>query len=1383
MPSKSVFISHSSKDDAIIRELRQALSDLGVETWADSERLSGGDSLTAVIREEIANADYFLVLVSRDSMESEWVEREIAHAKSLGKRIVPLTIGGVGGLSVRRLLSEELVRIPLDNGAGAIGGALPQILAAIGEHPPAETIRHVQAQSAPPADLVLELTDPAIEEFEGKRRAIAVARLVFTPPESREMESQRYRFTSPLGPIEAGEIEWYLERFVNWPAEPFLERAHNVEQALPEWGRQLYDSVNAEPARAVLDAWSAAGAAERRFTVKVDRQLIAGTPPEKQKEADEAATLLLGLPWELIHDQQGYLFQGARPVRVRRGLPNGDRQRAVATEPPIRVLLVSPRPEDESAAYIDHRISARPLVEALSRLGHLASLRLLETPTFPALEKELQDARERGEPYHVVHFDGHGVYDRTHNLGKLCFEEPSDADKLEGRRSQLIDADRIARMVRDHRIPLFFLEACQTAQADRDPSASVAARLLESGVASVAAMTHSVLVETASRFISQFYRGLLQGKRVGQAMLAGQRALKSDTFRDKTFTGELHLEDWFVPVLFQEEQDPQLVREVPGEQVAAIIEKRRELALGQMPKEPGHRFLGRSRDLLKAERMLAGERYIVVQGSGGEGKTTFAAELARWLVATQRYRHAAFTSVEQLTEARQVLFSLGEQLIPNFLTRVGTDDEHGCQLLEQFLAEQKTVLAIDNVESILPGPGSAGQEACATILKLCDRLGKAGGTRMIFTSREALPAPFDKNVLRIVRLDRDTAIRVLSNLLPEAPKAGATEDDLRNLVDTVGGHARSLVLIAREVGAAGVRRATENLREVLQAMETKHPGERENSVLASAELSLRRLPAAVRQSIGPLSVFYGGGSLATIAIALELEGERVGELARTLIGVGLAEYVEPSYLRFDPALFGVELGDGEREKATAAWAEATRHVIRFLHGQQFEDANLANNLTLLELPNFLAALEHFAKTESADEVVVLANPLESLVSTLNRPKVLARIVEIRSSAAQRLSGWSHSQYLTERASIERLIEQGRLGEAIRAAYMLQAKFDAVADLEYEGAAYDLATAEATLGRALRLGGNAQAALPHLESAHRRFVDLNEPRMLGVALTDRADCLRDLGRYDEAAEAYQQIIAMEEKRNNPRDVAVSKMQLATVWRHQNKNTEALKLYNEARELFEQLNEPALIASAWHGIGNVYSQAGQYDAAEVAYQKVLGISIGTGDRRGQGASLNQLGILYAKIGRLEEAVRIHRQSAEVYVELGDLRMEGLARNNAANELIKLRRFDEARRELERAIECKKPFGHAAEPWTTFGILRDLENAVGDERFALAARQQAIEAYLAYRRDGGAPQIDPAPLIALVKQDPVAVRAAVDDPEILYRVAAEVILALGQRLVKAE
>ena len=59
-----------------------------------------------------------------------------------------------------------------------------------------------------------------------------------------------------------------------------------------------------------------------------------------------------------------------------------------------------------------------------------------------------------------------------------------------------------------------------------------------------------------------------EGKsRLGDAMLEGQRELKDDTFRGRIFgAGELRLEDWFVPVLFQEKDDPQLFRRTPAPQ-------------------------------------------------------------------------------------------------------------------------------------------------------------------------------------------------------------------------------------------------------------------------------------------------------------------------------------------------------------------------------------------------------------------------------------------------------------------------------------------------------------------------------------------------------------------------------------------------------------------------------------------------------------------------------------------------------------------------------------------------------------------------------------------------------------------------------------------------
>jgi hypothetical protein len=51
-----LFISHSSKDDAFVRDLQQALDDLGQNAWIDSRELSGGDPLWPEIQQAIEGA-------------------------------------------------------------------------------------------------------------------------------------------------------------------------------------------------------------------------------------------------------------------------------------------------------------------------------------------------------------------------------------------------------------------------------------------------------------------------------------------------------------------------------------------------------------------------------------------------------------------------------------------------------------------------------------------------------------------------------------------------------------------------------------------------------------------------------------------------------------------------------------------------------------------------------------------------------------------------------------------------------------------------------------------------------------------------------------------------------------------------------------------------------------------------------------------------------------------------------------------------------------------------------------------------------------------------------------------------------------------------------
>jgi tetratricopeptide (TPR) repeat protein len=88
----------------------------------------------------------------------------------------------------------------------------------------------------------------------------------------------------------------------------------------------------------------------------------------------------------------------------------------------------------------------------------------------------------------------------------------------------------------------------------------------------------------------------------------------------------------------------------------------------------------------------------------------------------------------------------------------------------------------------------------------------------------------------------------------------------------------------------------------------------------------------------------------------------------------------------------------------------------------------------------------------------------------------------------------------------------------------------------------------------------------------------------------------------------------------------------------------------------------------------------------------------------------------------------------VASGDLQGEGRTRNNLGIVLMQAGRYDEARRAVRRAIECKEPYGNAAQSWTSWGLLRTLEQAVGNQAEAERAWHVAFTDYLNYRGEGG-------------------------------------------------
>lgn len=86
----SIFLSHSSRDKFFVRELAERLQQHGIGVWLDEAEINVGDSLTEKIGEAIDDTDYVGVVLSHNSVSSEWVQRElqIATQKELHRRQV-----------------------------------------------------------------------------------------------------------------------------------------------------------------------------------------------------------------------------------------------------------------------------------------------------------------------------------------------------------------------------------------------------------------------------------------------------------------------------------------------------------------------------------------------------------------------------------------------------------------------------------------------------------------------------------------------------------------------------------------------------------------------------------------------------------------------------------------------------------------------------------------------------------------------------------------------------------------------------------------------------------------------------------------------------------------------------------------------------------------------------------------------------------------------------------------------------------------------------------------------------------------------------------------------------------------------------------------------
>ncbi len=345
-------------------------------------------------------------------------------------------------------------------------------------------------------------------------------------------------FTPFLDDGDYEDLRWYLEDYMDLPDGGAIVRAQRIEGNLDLWGRRLHDDLFTAP--------------ENRDLLN---QLLKGPEPRELTLATRNPDLLR-LPWELMADGAGSL---AQRVSVRRQLEAPEKTTPRPAQLPLRLLYIVSRPAD--AGFIDPRLTTKALFDALDPLGAHVRVDFCRPPTVARMEEMLREGQRAGDPYGLVHFDGHGTFLPQAQIGALFFEKTDDGSGMST--ADPVEANRLGDLLVSYAVPLVVLEACRSATVGKTAVfRSVAPRLIQAGVGSVLSMGHAVHVEAARLLLDRFYRELVGGTTIGQAVAEARKALRSTPGRwiESGPGGRtIDLTDWFLPHLYQRAADDALV--------------------------------------------------------------------------------------------------------------------------------------------------------------------------------------------------------------------------------------------------------------------------------------------------------------------------------------------------------------------------------------------------------------------------------------------------------------------------------------------------------------------------------------------------------------------------------------------------------------------------------------------------------------------------------------------------------------------------------------------------------------------------------------------------------------------------------------------------------
>ncbi|WP_342779638.1 CHAT domain-containing tetratricopeptide repeat protein [Chlorobaculum thiosulfatiphilum] len=895
-------------------------------------------------------------------------------------------------------------------------------------------------------------------------------------------------------------------------------------------------------------------------------------------------------------------------------------------------------------------------------------------------------------------FKGYGASEVEPYDGEQAFLMFENDDSRDGNGGFLVSAENIADQLRIHQIPIVALNACQSGKqlGNTATETSLGSRLLASGAQLVIAMGYSVTVSAARIFMTRFYEELLAGREPSSAIRAARLELHRDKARRAAYNKEIDLEDWMLPVIYQ--NAPPRFRFTAAAPGAAPSTPRYS-----HPK-PLYGFFGRDLDVLEIERrLLLRGNLLLVQGMGGAGKSTLLHHLGWWWQKT-RFVEQVFYFGYDLKAWRlpEIVHNIGEQL---GLPQSGRMQDDRAEVVRA-LKHTRHLLMLDNMESItgerLSIPNTLNEAERLELKGFLHEL-QVGRTLMLLGSRgdEAWLHPMPLNGHRIYDLpglDGESGSQLADKILrdigaPNWPGQPEHRDDFKRLMKLLGGYP-----LAMEVVLSNLARSTP--AEVLLRLEAADidldnqsaTAGKTDSIIKCIDYSHSNLSEPAQQLLLTLAPFKGvvnknwleqySERLLAQPVLAGLPCDKWDEVLKEAEKMGLLKpheddwLAENGYLSLQPVFpFFLkarlnEPAQAERKEAIeTAFREHYEGIGRFVGeltdskeaGQQ--QAGFA--LIGVEYENFYTALQIALRQQRS-----ILSVLKPLSDFLDKTRQHPQGLELGRQVMQAFERWPKE------------LIQGQTG------------------YEFVGVLCD------SIGKKFYLLQQFQEA----EEAYSKALELWDGMMIQSPEhkgKQRATILHQLGlvaqvqqKYEEAERYYKEALAIKIEYNARYEQAKTLHALGAVVQKQRKYDETERYYKEALGIYIEYNDRFWQAGALHHLGIVAQHQRKYAEAERYFKATLAIMIEYNTRFEQAAPLHQLGLVAQEQKKYEEARQYYKDALALSVEYN-------ARLDQALTLHQLGRLAEDQQQWK---EAKAYALEAAELFVEFEDQHNLAIALG-------------------------------------------------------------------------